>query len=145
MIEFISNSYEETLDIASNFAKDLPKGSVIAFIGGLGMGKTAFTAGFVKGLGINADVSSPTFAICNDYIGDDNRVYHFDMYRVESWDDLYSTGFFDYLDTDAYIVAEWSENIFGALPDDAVVIEIEKLGENSRRFIIKNKNDYIED
>lgn len=141
MKEFVSHSYEETLMLASEFSKTLKKGTVIGFIGGLGMGKTAFTTGFVKGLGINADVSSPTFAICNDYIGDDNRVYHFDMYRVESWDDLYSTGFFDYLETDAYIVAEWSENIFGALPDDAVIIEIEKLGENDRLFKIMNKTE----
>lgn len=145
MKEIISHSYDETLSIASDFAKTLPKGSVIGFVGGLGMGKTAFTTGFVKGLGIDANVSSPTFAICNDYIGAENRVYHFDMYRVESWDDLYSTGFFDYLDTGAYILAEWSENIFGALPDDAIIIEIEKMDENSRRFVIKNKLEYLED
>lgn len=145
MKEVITHSYEETLAMASNYAKTLPKGSVIGFVGGLGMGKTAFTTGFVKGLGINADVSSPTFAICNDYIGKNARVYHFDMYRVESWDDLYSTGFFDYLETDAYILAEWSENIFGALPDDAVIIEIEKIDENTRRFIFNSKSDYIED
>lgn len=141
MTEFITKSYEETLSKAEAFAKTQNKGTVIGFIGGLGMGKTAFTTGFVKGLGINAEVSSPTFAICNEYIGESNRVYHFDMYRVESWDDLYSTGFFDYLDTDAYIVAEWSENIFGALPDDAVIIEIERLSENERRFIIKTKSE----
>lgn len=117
------------------------KGTVIGFIGGLGMGKTAFTSGFVKGLGINADVSSPTFAICNEYIGNDCRVYHFDMYRIESWDDLYSTGFFDYIDSGAYILAEWSENVFGALPDDSVIIEIEKLGDNDRRFKIMNKTE----
>lgn len=145
MKEVITHSYEETLAMASNYAKTLPKGSVIGFVGGLGMGKTAFTTGFVKGLGINADVSSPTFAICNDYIGENVRVYHFDMYRVESWDDLYSTGFFDYLETDAYILAEWSENIFGALPDDAVIIEIEKIDENTRKFIFKSKSDFIED
>ena len=109
------------------------------------MGKTAFTSGFVKGLGINADVSSPTFAICNEYIGDNDKVYHFDMYRIDSWDDLYSTGFFDFLETDAYIIAEWSENIFGALPEDAVIIEIEKLGENERHFVIKHKYDYKEE
>ena len=96
--------------MAADFAKTVKKGTVIGFIGGLGMGKTAFTSGFVKGLGINADVSSPTFAICNEYIGNDCRVYHFDMYRIESWDDLYSTGFFDYIDSGAYILAEWSEN-----------------------------------
>ena len=145
MREFISESYEQTLQFASDFAKSVPSGSVIGFIGGLGMGKTAFTSGFVKGLGIDAEVSSPTFAICNEYIGENARVYHFDMYRVENWDDLYSTGYFDYLNDDSYILAEWSENIFGALPDNAIIIEIEKLGENSRKFYIKEKSDYLED
>lgn len=145
MIEFVSTSYEDTLKKAASFAKNCKKGTVIGFLGGLGMGKTAFTSGFVKGLGINADVSSPTFAICNEYIGDNDKVYHFDMYRIDSWDDLYSTGFFDFLETDAYIIAEWSENIFGALPDDAVIIEIEKLGENERHFVIKHKYDYKEE
>lgn len=145
MIEFVSTSYEDTLKKAASFAKTCEKGTVIGFLGGLGMGKTAFTSGFVKGLGINADVSSPTFAICNEYIGDNDKVYHFDMYRIDSWDDLYSTGFFDYLETDAYIIAEWSENVFGALPDEAVIIEIEKLGENERHFVIKHKYDYKEE
>ena len=145
MREFISESYEQTLQFASDFAKSVPRGSVIGFIGGLGMGKTAFTSGFVKGLGIDAEVSSPTFAICNEYIGENARVYHFDMYRIENWDDLYSTGYFDYLNDKSYILAEWSENIFGALPDNAIIIEIEKLGENSRKFYIKEKSDYLED
>lgn len=145
MIEFVSTSYEDTVKKAESFAKRCEKGTVIGFLGGLGMGKTAFTSGFVKGLGINADVSSPTFAICNEYIGDNDKVYHFDMYRIDSWDDLYSTGFFDFLETDAYIIAEWSENIFGALPDDAVIIEIEKLSENERHFVIKHKYDYKEE
>ena len=103
------------------------------------MGKTAFTTGLARGLGIDADVSSPTFAICNTYIGDENTLYHFDMYRVEGWDDLYSTGFFDFLDTDAYMSVEWSENIYGALPDDAVIVEIKKLDDNSRQFKIYKK------
>lgn len=144
MQEIITHSYNETLQMAEKYAKTVPVGTVIGFIGGLGMGKTAFTTGFVKGLGIDAEVSSPTFAICNDYIGNSARVYHFDMYRVESWDDLYSTGYFDYLDTGAYIIAEWSENVFGALPNDAVIIEIEKLDDCSRKFIFKSKADYTE-
>lgn len=139
MKEYLTNSYEETVNLASDFAKTLPKGSVIAYIGGLGMGKTAFTAGLVKGLGIDSDVSSPTFAICNTYIGDVNTLHHFDMYRVDGWDDLYSTGFYDYLDTDDYIAVEWSENIFSALPDDAVIIEIEKIDDNIRKFKFYNK------
>lgn len=145
MTEFISTSYEDTLIKAGEFAKTCPKGTVIGFLGGLGMGKTAFTTGFVKGLGIDADVTSPTFALCNEYFGNGVKVYHYDMYRVDNWDDLYTTGFFDYLDTDDYIIAEWSENIFGALPDDAVIVEIEKIDENKRHFIIKNKKDYNEE
>lgn len=139
MKEYLTNSYEETINLASDFAKTLPKGSVIAYIGGLGMGKTAFTVGLVKGLGIDSDVSSPTFAICNTYIGDVNTLHHFDMYRVDGWDDLYSTGFYDYLDTDDYIAVEWSENIFSALPDNAVIIEIEKIDDNIRKFKFYNK------
>ena len=103
MREYRTNSYEETVELGINIAKELPEGSVIAYIGGLGMGKTAFTAGLAKGLGIDADVSSPTFAICNTYIGSENTLYHYDMYRVDGWDDLYSTGFFDFLETDAYL------------------------------------------
>lgn len=104
-------------------------------------GKTAFTTGLVKGLGIDADVSSPTFAICNAYIGADKTLYHFDMYRIDGWDDLYSVGFFDYLESGAYIAAEWSENIYGALPDDAVIVEISKLSDNEREFKIYKKGE----
>ncbi len=141
MKEYITESYEETLSLAEKIAKELPKGSVVAFIGGLGMGKTAFTTGLAKGLGINCDVSSPTFAICNTYIGENNTLYHYDMYRVDGWDDLYSTGFFDFLDTDAYMAVEWSENIYNALPDDTLVVEIERLGESTRKFRIYKKSE----
>ena len=118
MEKYITKSYLETVALAERIAKNLPEGTVIGYLGDLGAGKTAFTTGLVKGLGIEADVSSPTFAICNEYKGNDKILYHFDMYRIDGWDDLYSTGFFDYLETEAYIAAEWSENIFGALPDD---------------------------
>lgn len=139
MKEYITNSYEETVELGKKTAQELPKGSVIAFIGGLGMGKTAFTTGLALGLGIGADVSSPTFAICNTYVGSENTLYHYDMYRVDGWDDLYSTGFFDFLETDAYIVVEWSENIYGALPDDSTIVEISKLSDNIRQFKIYKK------
>lgn len=138
---FHSESYDQTLQIAEDFAKTLKKGAVIAYIGGLGMGKTAFTCGIAKGLGIDCDVTSPTFAICNTYIGENAVLHHFDMYRVDSWDDLYSTGFSDYLDTDAYIAVEWSENVYGALPDDAEIVEIIKTGDNSRDIKIYKKQE----
>ncbi len=141
MKTFLSESYDDTVSFAENFAKTLPKGTVIGYLGDLGAGKTAFTAGLAKGLGIDSDVSSPTFTICNEYRGKVNVLYHFDMYRVNSWDDLYSTGFFDYLESEAYIAVEWSENIFGALPEDSVIIEIKKKSETSREFKIFNKGE----
>ena len=96
------------------------------------MGKTAFTRGLAKGLGVNDGVSSPTFALVNEYSGKCN-IYHFDMYRVNSWDDLYSTGFFDYIDT-GVIVIEWSENIEGALPDKSIRISISKGSSDDERL-----------
>lgn len=141
MKTFISHSYEETVNFARQFAAEIPSGAVIGYLGDLGAGKTAFTTGLVKGLGIDMDVSSPTFAICNEYRGGGKTLYHFDMYRIDGWDDLYSTGFFDYLDSGAYIVAEWSENIYGALPDDAIIIEITKLSDTDRKFKIYNKGE----
>lgn len=143
MKTFISKSYNDTVRFAESFAKELPCGAVIAYLGDLGAGKTAFTTGLVKGLGINCDVSSPTFAICNEYRGNGKILYHFDMYRVDGWDDLYSTGFFDYLDTGAYICTEWSENIFGALPKDSIIVEINKLGENEREIKIYGKEEML--
>lgn len=143
MKTFISKSYDETLKIAEAFAKGLKSGAVIAYLGDLGAGKTAFTAGIVKGLGIECNVSSPTFAICNEYRGNGKTLYHFDMYRVDGWSDLYSTGFFDYLDTGAYICAEWSENIFGALPDDSIIVEINKLSDHEREIKIYGKEEML--
>lgn len=141
MEKYITKSYLETVALAERIAKNLPEGTVIGYLGDLGAGKTAFTTGLVKGLGIESDVSSPTFAICNEYKGNDKILYHFDMYRIDGWDDLYSTGFFDYLETEAYIAAEWSENIFGALPDDAVIVDISKISDNEREFKICKKGE----
>ena len=142
--EFITHSVEETEQKAAELATQMRKGMVIGFIGDLGAGKTAFTRGFVKGLGIDAEVSSPTFAICNEYSGNGLRVLHYDMYRVDNWDDLFSVGFVEALDSGAYIICEWSENIFGALPFDAVVIQIERLSENERKFTISKKADHVQ-
>ena len=141
MKEFVTNSVEETKALASKLSIEIEAGTVLGFLGDLGSGKTAFTSGFVKGLGIESEVSSPTFAICNEYEGGGKKVYHYDMYRIESWDDLYSVGFFDAVGSGAYVLCEWSENIFGALEDDAVIIKIEKLDENKRRITLMNKNE----
>ena len=124
MNNIISKSTEDTEKIGELIAEKLCGNEVIALFGGLGMGKTAFTRGLCRGLGVNDGVSSPTFALVNEYHGKYN-IYHFDMYRVTSWEDLYSTGFFDYLDN-GVLVIEWSENIEGALPENTIRINISK-------------------
>lgn len=134
MLKVVTNSPEETQAFAEKIGKKVKRGTVIAFFGGLGMGKTAFTRGLAKGMGIKSDVMSPTFAIVNDYGGNPPLV-HFDMYKVESWDDLYSSGFFDYIDMGAVLAVEWSENIENALPEDAVRVNISQ-GERENQRII---------
>ena len=142
MLRFISDSVSDTEAIAEKLGNKLQSGNVVADFGGLGMGKTAFTRGLAKGMGITADVASPTFAIVNDYGGTPPLV-HFDMYKVESWDDLYSSGFFDYLDMGAVLAVEWSENIENALPDDTIRITIEKGESDNQRIITIEGTDEI--
>ena len=125
MLRFNSHSVSDTEAIAEKLGRVLKSGDVVAYFGGLGMGKTAFTRGLAKGMGITADVSSPTFAIVNDYGGNPPLV-HFDMYKVDSWDDLYSSGFFDYLDMGAVLATEWSENIENALPENTIRVTIQQ-------------------
>lgn len=132
--QYCSHSVEETERIAAELGKTLCGGEVIAFTGGMGAGKTAFTRGLVSALGAGDVVSSPTFAIVNEYVGRFS-IEHFDMYRITSWDDLYSTGFFDYLDTDCIMVIEWSENIEEALPEDYIRVSIEPGGTDGERLI----------
>lgn len=115
----VTHSVEETEAFGAALASTLRGGTVLALFGGMGMGKTAFVRGIARGLGLHAPVSSPTFALVHEYGGTPPLV-HFDMYRVTSWDDLYSTGFFDYLEAGAILVVEWSENIENALPPEAI-------------------------
>ncbi len=132
-MEIMTRSPDETEALGRRMGRLLEGGEMIALFGGLGMGKTAFVRGLAEGLGIDPnDVSSPTFAIVHEHEG---RVtlYHFDMYRVESWDDLYTTGFFDYLGK-GVVVTEWSENIEGALPEDRINIEISAPGHDDTRL-----------
>lgn len=132
MTTVISDSTAQTEQIGEQLARQLRGTEVIALFGGLGMGKTAFTRGLARGLGVTDGVSSPTFALVNEYSGR-VPVYHFDMYRVQSWDDLYSTGFFDYLDN-GVLVIEWSENIEGALPDTAIRVTIARGAHDEQRI-----------
>lgn len=130
---FRSESVAMTEEYGRRLAAELKGGIVLALFGGMGMGKTALVRGIAAGLGLTAEVSSPTFALVHDYGGQPPLV-HFDMYRVTGWEDLYSTGFFDYLDMGAIIVVEWSENIVSALPDDAIRLHISRVDEHTRLF-----------
>ena len=133
MIKLYSDSPKVTEQIGQKIADRLKGKEVVAMFGGLGMGKTALTRGIAAGLGAEDCVSSPTFALVNEYEGR-CRIYHFDMYRINGIDDLYAIGFFDYLDTGVLII-EWSENIADALPEDSIIIRLEH-GENENSRVI---------
>lgn len=138
----ITNGASETEAFAARMAKKLSTPVVVAFFGGLGMGKTAFTRGLAKGLSLDCEVTSPTFALVHEYIGK-TTLYHFDMYRVETWDDLYSTGFFDFYREGAVIACEWSENIENALPENTIRVTIERGENNDQRIItLEGRGDY---
>lgn len=134
MQKFVTNNAEETIELGRKLAEKLNGGTVVAFFGGLGMGKTAFTRGMAKALKVSEEVSSPTFAIVNDY-GGNPPLYHFDMYRVESWDDLYSSGFFDFYESGGILAVEWSENIENALPENTIRVTIERGECDNQRMI----------
>ena len=134
MQKFITNNADETTELGRKLGQSLKGGTVVAFFGGLGMGKTAFTRGLAKALCVKEEVSSPTFAIVNDY-GGNPPLYHFDMYRVETWDDLYASGFFDFYEAGGILAVEWSENIENALPENTVRVQIER-GEHDNQRII---------
>ena len=136
MRSIVTNSAAETEQFAQELASSLKPNDVLAFSGGLGMGKTTFVRGLARGLGSSDEVSSPTFSLVHEYRGTP-KLYHFDMYRVTSFDDLYSTGFFDYLETGAILAIEWSENIEGALPDKTIRVTFERLEEEKRRITVE--------
>ena len=133
---FETTTVAQTEEIGAKLAAAVCGGTVVAMFGGLGMGKTAFVRGMAKTLCPAAEVSSPTFALVQDYGGCPSLV-HFDMYRIETWDDLYATGFFEYIDQGAVLAVEWSEQIEGALPEDAVRVTFERVSDTSRRITVE--------
>ncbi|MEG0692839.1 MAG: tRNA (adenosine(37)-N6)-threonylcarbamoyltransferase complex ATPase subunit type 1 TsaE [Oscillospiraceae bacterium] len=142
MREYISSSVTETENIAKKFAKELKSGDVIAYKGNLGAGKTAFTRGLAEGLELDCEVSSPTFALVHEYRGKDITLYHFDMYRINDFNDLYSTGYFDYLDLNQILAIEWSENIEGILEENTIFVDIQTIDENTRKINIFGGNRF---
>ena len=136
MTQIITHSPEETIALGEKIGALLKGGDVVAFVGGLGCGKTTITRGISIGLGLGDDVSSPTFALVNEYRGDRLSLIHFDMYRILSPEDLETTGFFDYMSDDAVLAIEWSENIASELPDNTITITLERIDDSTRKIII---------
>lgn len=133
----ITHSAEETIKFAEKLGSLLKAGDMIAYKGGLGAGKTTFTRGLAIGLGLGDNVTSPTFALVNEYCGDIN-LYHFDMYRITNEDDLESSGFYDYDFENNVAAVEWSENIADFLPKNTIYITINALNETEREIIIED-------
>ena len=135
-MKFITNSPEETEKVGQALASVLTPGAIVAYEGDLGAGKTAFTRGLARGLGADEPVTSPTYTIVNEYLSGRLPLFHFDMYRLASSDDLWDIGWEDYLERGGICAVEWSENVRDAM-ENAVVVRIEKTGEDSRCITIE--------
>lgn len=132
MAVFISNAREETMAIAEEYAKTLRGGDVVLLDGDMGAGKTVFTKGLAKGLGIEEEITSPTYAYMNDY---DGRLFHYDCYRIESVEQAERLGLADYFDMGGICIVEWAQNIAPLLPKKVKRVSIKKLSENKREII----------
>ena len=135
-MEFTTHSPAETEKIGAALGKIVPPGTVLAYRGDLGAGKTAFTRGLARGLGYTEPVTSPTYTIVNEYLGGRLPLFHFDMYRLGSSDDLWDIGWEDYLERGGVCAVEWSENVMDAM-EDAITVNIEKTGGDTRRITIE--------
>ena len=135
-MEFMTHSPAQTEAVGEALGKILQPGAVVAYRGDLGAGKTAFTRGLARGLGATESVTSPTYTIVNEYLSGRMPLFHFDMYRLRCADDLFDIGWEDYLERGGVCAVEWSENVADAM-EDAIIVTIEKTGEDSRRITIE--------
>ena len=133
---YTTHSEKETEDLGARFAASLPAGAVAALYGDLGCGKTAFVRGMARGMGLDVAVTSPTFTIVNEYEGP-RPLFHFDMYRLSSADELFDIGWEDYLARGGVCAVEWSENVPGAFEGDEIAVRFEKTGDNDRKITIE--------
>lgn len=136
---FITQSPEETMALAEKLGTMLHAGDVIAYSGDLGAGKTTFTRGLARGLGLKALVTSPTFNLVHVYGQPPLQLCHFDMYRITDENELETTGFYDYDLQESIFAIEWSENIQNALPENTIRLTLERLGEESRNIILETQ------
>lgn len=140
----VTQSPEDTIKLGEKIGSLLKSGDVIAYSGGLGAGKTTITRGISIGLGLGDEVISPTFSLVNEYTGENTRLYHFDMYRITSPDDLETTGFYDYLEDGGILAIEWSENIESELPENTIRINIDRIDDNTRKITIDGDDRFAD-
>jgi tRNA threonylcarbamoyladenosine biosynthesis protein TsaE len=151
MLEFIINNVEDTLKLGKQLGTKVNPGDIICINGDLGAGKTHFTKGIAKGLGIEDHITSPTFTIVNEYEGGRLKLYHFDVYRVNDPDEIYAIGFDEYIFAKGVSVIEWSDYISELIPEDFLSVHISKLqeqGENFRKIVLiphGNRYDYVKE
>ena len=138
-MEYISNSAQETEALGERLAARLRPGDVIAYTGDLGAGKTAFTRGLARGLGVTDRVTSPTFTIVNEYEGGRLPLFHFDLYRLDSAGELFDIGWEDYLARGGVCAVEWSEKAAGALEEDCLRVDLRRGGDDGQRIITVTK------
>jgi tRNA threonylcarbamoyladenosine biosynthesis protein TsaE len=136
MSEFFTKNEQETEALGQRLAESIKGGAVIAMYGDLGAGKTAFVRGMARGMGLDCRVSSPTFTIVNEYLGE-RELIHFDMYRLSSGDELFDIGWEDYIARGAVCAVEWSENVEDAFYGDEIKLRIEKLSDTERKITIE--------
>lgn len=134
-MEYYSNSVAETEELGAQLAARLRPGDVVAYTGDLGAGKTAFTRGIARGLGIPERVTSPTFTIVNEYEGGRLPLFHFDLYRLGDPEELFDIGWEDYLARGGVCAVEWSENVAGALEDEPIRVDIRRGAHDGQRVI----------
>lgn len=140
MIRFLSRSTRETEEFAAAFAEKLRPGDVIAAAAAWARAKPPSHGGLARGLGLTDEVSSPTFALVHEYTHGNILLYHFDMYRVSGFDELYSTGFFRLSRAGRQCsISEWSENIEGALPAGAITLTLERVDDDTRQLTIEGE------
>ena len=132
MNSFLSKSREQTQEFAAQYAKTLKAGDVVLLDGDMGAGKTVFAKGIALGLGIEEEVTSPTYAYMNDY---DGRLFHYDCYRIETPEQAERLGLADYFDMGGICLIEWAQNIAPLLPKNVKRVQIKKINENERDIL----------
>ncbi len=143
-IIYTTQSPEDTIAFAQKIGAKLKAGDVIAYRGDLGAGKTTFTRGLALGMGLPDLVTSPTFALVHTYGTEEKMLCHFDMYRIESEEELETTGFYDYPMDECVFAVEWSENITSALPAHTIWITLERVGDEERRITIEGDGRFAD-